>query len=175
MLKKILGAVGVIVALFLVYVAFQPADYVISREIKINAPAEKIFPFLNSSKLAEKWGPWSEVDPEAKMVYSGPDEGVGAQTSWDSGKQLGTGSATIAESVINQKVGIKLEYVKPMNMSQYAEYIITPSDAGSVVTWKVQGKNTFMGRVMCVFVNMDKMVGGMFEKGLSNLKNLVEK
>lgn len=173
--KKIFGGLVAVIALFLAYVAFQPADYTIAREIKINASAEKIFPFLNSSKLAEKWGPWSEIDPEAKMVFSGPEEGVGAQTSWDTGKQLGTGSATIAESVLNQKVGIKLEYTKPMNMTQYAEYLITPADTGSIVTWKVQGKNSFVGRIMCVFVNMDKMVGGMFEKGLSNLKNLVEK
>ena len=43
------------------------------------------------------------------------------------------------------------------------------------MTWRVQGKNTFMERFMCIFVNMDKMVGGMFEKGLLNLKTLVEK
>lgn len=175
MIKKIgLGLVAVI-AVFLGYVAIQPGEYTVSREITINAPVEKIFPYLNNQKLAEKWGPWLEVDPNAKMNYSGPDEGVGARTNWDSSGQLGTGSATIVESVPNQRVGIKLEYTKPMNMTQDSVYLVTSSGTQSVVTWKVQGQNGFMGRVMCVFMNMDKMVGGMFEKGLSNLKTLVEK
>lgn len=175
MIKKIGLAVAAIVAVFLGYVATRPSDYVISREIAIDAPAQRIFPYLNNSKLAEQWGPWTEVDPEAKMTYSGPDSGVGSRASWDGGKQLGTGSATIVESVPDRRVGIRLEYVKPMNMTQDAEYSIRPEGAQSVVTWKVQGRNNFVGRLMCVFMDMDKMVGGMFEKGLQNLKSLVEK
>jgi uncharacterized protein YndB with AHSA1/START domain len=176
MLKKIGLGVLAVVVLFLGYVAAQPADYTVSREITINAPAEKIFPYLNSSKLADQWGPWKEVDPQAQMVFSGPDEGVGAKTSWDSSGQLGTGSATIVNAVPNQRVDIKLEYSKPMSMTQDSVYSIKPAEGGQhVVAWTVQGKNSFMGRVMCVFMDMDKMVGGMFEKGLSNLKNQVEK
>src|SRR5262249_6437308 len=104
----------------------------------------------------------------------GPDEGVGSATSWDSSGQLGTGSATIVESVPNQKVGIRLEYTKPMNMVQDSEYLVKTDGQASVVTWKVTGKNNFVGRLMCAFMDMDKMVGGMFELGLSNLKKLVE-
>lgn len=175
MLIKIgLGVAAALVA-FLIFVALQSPDYIISREVIINAPAERIFPFLNNSKLAERWGPWLEVDPQAKMSYSGPDEGVGSRASWEGGKKLGTGSATIVESVPNQKVSIRLEYVKPMLMTQDSEYLITPVGEQSVVTWRVQGKNNFMGRLMCIFVNMDTIVGGMFEKGLANLKALVEK
>jgi hypothetical protein len=108
------------------------------------------------------------------MVYSGPDSGVGSKASWDGGKQLGTGSATIVESVPNQRVGIKLEYVKPMSMSQDSLYLVESSGNQAKVTWRVTGKNSFMGRLMCTFMDMDKVVGGMFEKGLSNLKRLVE-
>lgn len=175
MLKRILLSAGGLIALFLIYVGLQSPHYVISREIKINAPAEKVFPLLNNSKLAEKWGPWLEVDPNAKMAYSGPEEGVGSKASWDSSGQLGTGSATITESVPNKLVGIKLEYSKPMVMHQYSEYIVQANGNETTVTWKVNGENNFLGRLMCTFMNMDKMVGGMFEKGLSNLKNLVEK
>lgn len=140
----------------------------------VRAPAEKIFPFLNNQKLAEKWGPWSEVDPKAHMTYSGPGEGVGAITSWESEGQLGHGSATITESVPNQSVRIQLAYTKPMTMNQLSDYILEPAGEETKVTWRVEGQNNFIGRVMCLFFNMDKQVGGMFEKGLSNLKTLVE-
>jgi hypothetical protein len=174
MIKKVGLIVLAIIVLFLGYVAVQSPDYVISREIAINAPADKIFPYLNNSKLAESWGPWLEVDPESKMTYSGPDAGVGSRASWTGGKQLGTGSATIVESVPNERVGIKIEYTEPMQMTQDSLYLIKAEGNQSVVSWTVRGKNTFMGRLMCMFVNMDKMVGGMFEKGLSKLKSIVE-
>lgn len=175
MIRKILLGLGVVILLVLGYAALQPAEYVVTRSITVQAPAEKIFPFLNNQKLAEKWGPWLDVDPQAKMSYSGPDEGVGAKASWDSTGQLGTGSATIAEVVANQKVRILLEYTKPMSMQQVSDYLLEAKDGGTLVTWRVEGRNTFPGRVMCLFMNMDKMVGGMFEKGLSQLKNMVEK
>src|SRR4051794_25752286 len=106
MVLKIGLVVLALVGGFLAFIATRPSDYMISREIAINAPAEKIFPYLNSQVLAEKWGPWNEVDPQAKMVLSGPEAGVGAKASWDSSGHLGTGSATIVESVPNQRVGI---------------------------------------------------------------------
>lgn len=174
MLKKIGIAIVALIVIVLGLAALQPSDYKISRETTIDAPVQKVFPYLNSSQLGDKWGPWKEVDPKAQMVFSGPIEGVGAKTSWDSQGQLGTGSATIVESVPNQRVGIKLEYTKPMNMTQDAVYLARSEGNKTVVTWQVTGKNTFPGRVMCLFMNMDKMVGGMFEKGLSNLKTLVE-
>ena len=76
-MKKKIGLVLLaIIVIILGYVAIQPPDYVISRETTINATAEKIFPYLNSTKLGESWGPWLEIDPDAKMTYSGPESGV---------------------------------------------------------------------------------------------------
>ncbi len=175
MAKKIVLGVLLVLGLFLGYVALQPADYTISRETVINAPVEKVFPYLNNAKLGAQWGPWMEIDPAAKMTVSGPESGVGSRTDWTEGKQLGTGSATIVESIANQRVVIQLEYVKPMTMQQTSYYLISPQGNQTSVTWKVTGRNSFPGRIICTFMNMDKRVGGMFEKGLSNLKNLVEK
>ncbi len=70
---------------------------------------------------------------------------------------------------------MKLEYTKPMSMNQTSDYLISEKEGMSQVTWRVEGKNTYFGRIMCLFFNMDKMVGGMFEKGLSNLKNFSRK
>jgi hypothetical protein len=174
MIKYIGVGLLIFLAAFLTFIALKSPDYSISREIRINAPAEQIFPYLNSAKRAAEWGPWMEADPDAKMSYSGPDEGVGSKASWEGGKQLGTGSATITESVPFSKVVTHLEYLEPMNMVQDSEYLIESAVNQSIVTWKVRGQNNFMGRLMCVFMDMDKVVGAMFEKGLANLKKLVE-
>ena len=59
-------------------------------------------------------------------------------------------------------------------MTQHSDYLLKPNGNQTTVTWRVTGKNNFVSRLMCSFVDVDKMVGGMFEKGLSNLKRLVE-
>lgn len=175
MLKKIAFIILAIIALILIYAGVRSPKYSVQRQITINAPAERIFPLMNNSKLAAEWGPWVSLDPQSTFTYSGPDEGVGSRSDWTGGKQMGTGSATIVESTPPQKIGIRIEYIEPMAMVQDSTYLLEPSGAGTLVTWKVEGDNSFMGRLMCIFVDMDKMVGGMFETGLGNLKALVEK
>lgn len=173
-IKKILLGLVAVLAAIVAYAAFQPADYTFSREIVINAPAEKIFPYLNSSRLAMQWGPWADADPQAKMEIQGPESGVGSKTSWTGGKQLGTGSATIVESIPNQLVGIALDYVEPMAMTQRSDYLLKSDGQQTTMTWRVQGKNSLPGRIMCLFVSMDKMMGQFFEQGLAKLKGIVE-
>lgn len=174
MLKKIgLGLLGLIVVI-LVAAAFQPSDYVISRQVTINAPTEKVFPYLSNQKLAEKWAPWFGMDPNLKMVYTGPDDAPGGKASWDTQGQLGTGSATISAVEPLKRVGIELEYTKPMEMRQHSDYLVEPQGNQTLVTWRVTGNNTFPGRVACLFMNIDKHVGGLFEQGLTKLKTIVE-
>ncbi len=175
MLKIILLASVVIIAGFLVTIALQSPEMFISRELLIRASPEVLFPYINNSKKTNEWMPWSESDPQAKMIYSGPDEGLGSISNWDSTGKMGTGRAEVVASEPNRSVQTQLTYTKPMEMSQLAEVSLTPAEQGTLVRWSVSGKNTFMGRLFCVFVNMDKMVGAEFEKGLKNLKTLAEK
>lgn len=173
MLKKILLGLVLVMLLFAAFVVTRPGHYHMVRELKMNAPADKIFPYLNSSKLMDSWGPWREVDPSMQMTLSGPAEGVGAVSSWNSKGQMGTGKATIVESVPNDHVTTKIEYTQPA-MTQMSTMSIRSEGEGSIVSWSVDGEKNFIFKAMCVFRSMDKMVGPMFEKGLSNLKAKVE-
>ena len=174
MMKKIFLVLAVLVLGICIYAALQPAEFVIAREISIKATPEAIFPHINNSKKMNDWMPWKDSDPTAQMEPFGPEEGVGSGSKWDSPGQMGTGQAVVIESVANQVVKTQLTYTKPMEMSQLAEVLLTPNGEMTTVRWSVTGKNSFMGRLMCVFMNMDKMVGKEFEKGLSNLKRIVE-
>jgi hypothetical protein len=174
MFKRLAMAAAALAAAAVVYAAIKPAEYTIYRETAVQAPASKIFPLINNARAAERWMPWSEIDPAVQMTYSGPEEGVGSKASWNSAGKMGVGSSTISESVPGQLVRFDLEYVKPFAMTQKAEITIRPDGAANVVRWSVSGKNAFIGRLMSLFMNMDKMVGGSFEKGLSKLKGLAE-
>ena len=43
-----------------------------------------------------------------------------------------------------------------------------------MVTWSMEGKNNFLSKAFCLFVNMDKMVGADFDKGLADMKEIAE-
>lgn len=173
MIGKAFLLLGLGVGAFLIYVALQPSEFVVARELVIKAPPEVIFPYINNSKKSMEWMPWKDSDPGAQMVYSGPEEGVGATTTWDSPGKMGTGQALVTESIPNQSVKTQLTYTKPMTMSQLAEVSLTPTGDGTLVKWSVTGNNSFVGRIFCVFLNMDKMVGSEFEKGLAALSRKV--
>ncbi len=174
MFKRIILFAVAILAIFSVYVALQPSEMMVSRQIVIAAPAEVIFPYINNSKKANEWMPWKDSDPEVRMTYSGPEEGVGSRSSWDSKGQMGTGEALVVQSVTNQVVKTQLSYTKPFQMSQLAEISLSPVDIGTIVSWSVSGHKGYFFRLIGVFVNCDEMIGGEFEKGLSKLKGLVE-
>lgn len=163
-----------VVAIFLIYVALQPSDFKVSRELLINSPAAQIFPHINNSKKANDWMPWTESDPTTQMAFSGPDEGLGSKSSWTAKGDMGEGSAEVIQSIPNQSVTTKLVYTKPMQMEQMALVELIPTGNGTTVRWSVSGKNSFVGRIFCTFMNMDKMVGDMFMKGLTKLKSKVE-
>ena len=152
----------------------KKSDYTIERKLLINVATDKIFPYINNSKLANEWMPWAEMDSAMIMSYEGPQAGVGSISSWHSTGKMGVGSAQVIESVENKFVKTKLVYEKPMQMVQIATISLLPQENATLVQWQVSGKNTFMGRLFCLFINMDKMVGGEFEKGLHNLKKKVE-
>ena len=160
---------------FLAYVAVQPTEMLITRELFIKANPEILFPWINNSKRSNEWMPWKIIDPVLEMNYAGPDEGVGSISKWDSNGQMGTGEAIIVESIPNKLVKTQLTYTKPMQMSQIAEVSLNPPKGGTIIRWSVTGKNKYIGKLFGVLMNMDKIVGGQFETGLSKLKSLVEK
>ncbi len=176
MIKKILAGLGFILAIFVIVAALRPEDYLIKRDISISANPEIIFPFLVNAKSADSWMPWKEHDPQVKNTYSGPEEGVGSTSHWESPGQMGTGKAEVVEAILNKSVKTKITYTKPMVMNQDSEFILNPEGDSTKMTWTVTGKQPFFARLMCtlMFMNMDKYVGGMFEQGLAKLKAIVE-
>ena len=174
MLVKVFLGIGVAVGLFLIYVAIQPSHFEVSREVTINASAEKIFPFVNTRTVANSWNPFITKTKDLKLITEGPEVGVGSKTSWVDNKEMGTGTATVVESVPNERVTVKLEYTKPMTMSQTAAFLLKPAGAQTTVVWRVEGEKQFVNKLFCVFMNMDKMVGDVFAEGLGQLKTMVE-
>lgn len=176
MLKRVGLAIVVLLAALFLYAANQPAEMRITRSVVINnVSPEAVFPYINNSESANSWMPWKDADPEVKMSYSGPAEGVGSKSSWNSSGQMGTGEALVVESILNQRVKTQLNYTKPFEMKQLAEMEVAAVDGGTRVSWSVSGHKNFLFRLMGVFFDCDSMIGGEFDKGLTKLKGMLEK
>ena len=178
MRKKLLIAstvlVGVLV-IFLILVALQPDDYRVSRTATMAAPPATVFPHVNDLQKWQAWSPWAKLDPNATNTFKGPPAGQGAVFHWSGNSEVGEGQMTITESRPNDLVRFRLEFFKPMAGVADSEFTFVPQGTNTAVTWTMTGKNNFIGKAFCLFMNMDKMIGESFEQGLSSIRGLVEK
>lgn len=174
MFKKILVVLLIAIVVFLCVVALLPADYRITRAATISAPSAAVFEQVNDFHKWNGWSPWAKLDPAAKNTFDGAASGVGAIFSWAGNDKVGEGKMTLTESHPDELIRIKLDFVKPFENSANTEFTFKPVGDQILVTWSMAGKNNFVGRAVCVFVNMDKMLGADFEKGLAQLKTVAE-
>lgn len=158
----------------LVLIAKQPDDFCITRSIKIATPASNIFPYINDLKRFNQWSPWAKMDPNSTLTFEGADQGEGAKMSWKGNKAVGQGSMTNIETRANELVRFKMDFLKPMKATNFAEFSFKTEGDLTVVSWSMQGKNNFISKLFHLLVNCDKMIGAQFEKGLSDLKSLAE-
>jgi len=138
------------------------------------AAPSTVFDQVNDLHKWEAWSPWAKMDPNAKSSYEGPAAGMGAKMSWDGNMKVGAGNMTIIESRPNQWIRFQLVFLKPLAATNLAEFTFQPQGDQTLVSWTMSGKNNFMSKVMSLFMNCDKMVGGQFEQGLAQLKAIVE-
>lgn len=174
-MKKFAIAVAVLVAGVLVYAAFQPNTFLISRSVSINAAPEKIYPYMNDFHKGDLWSPYEKKDPTMKRTFSGPASGKGAVYEFDGNKEVGKGRLEIIEAVPPTKIVLTLDMIEPMKGRNIVEYTLEPQGSSTKVTWSMRGRNNYLSKLICTFINVDKMVGGDFETGLANLKALMEK
>jgi len=174
MLKKILLALVAIVVVFVGVVAMQPADYRVTRTTVLAAAPSDVFPHVNDFHRWEAWSPWAKLDPGMKVTYDGPPAGPGAVYTWTGNKDVDEGRMTLTDSRPGELVKIKLAFIKPFASMSAVDVALEPQGPATKVTWTMSGQNGFVEKAFCLFVSMDKMIGGDFEKGLAQLKAVVE-
>jgi uncharacterized protein YndB with AHSA1/START domain len=155
------------------FIALQPSDFAIERSATIQAPPSLIYAHIQSPRAMNEWSPFAQGDPQMKIAYAGPEGGVGASSSWDSAK-LGKGRMTVSDVKPDQEVEMKLEFMAPMEATNRARFSLVPEGEVTRVTWRMEGHNGFVAKAFTLVMNMDKMVGGEFEKGLASMKTLAE-
>ncbi len=175
MVKKIAIAAVILIAAFLAYAATKPDTFRVERSESIKAPPEKIFALINDLHSWVFWSPWEKIDPNMTRTYSGAANGKGAVYEWDGNNQVGKGRMEIIESSRPSAITIKLDFIKPFEGHNIAEFTLSPKVDATNVTWSMHGPSPYFAKVMRTIFNMDKMIGNNFEDGLSHLRDIAEK
>jgi hypothetical protein len=175
----IAAAIVLAVAIVLILAVRKPDTFRVQRVATIKAPADGIFSLINDFHRWKSWSPWENRDPALKRSFSGADSGKGAVYAWDGNKNVGSGRMEILDTSVPSKIVIKLDFFKPFEGHNTAEFTMLPqgdaTNTGTTVTWAMYGPAPFMSKLMQVFMNIDTMIGKDFETGLANLRKLTEK
>ncbi|HUL08272.1 MAG TPA: SRPBCC family protein [Candidatus Acidoferrum sp.] len=177
MLKIVAIVAVIIVALvagLLAYAATKPGSLRVQRTASIKAAPEKIFTLINDFRSWGIWSPYEKKDPAMQRTLSGAASGQGAIYAWSGNGNVGQGRMEILESSPPSRIAIKLDFIKPFEGHNLAEFTFEPDGKVTRVTWAMTGPTPFIGKVMSVFLDMDAMIGRDFEAGLANLKAATE-
>ena len=175
MLNIIAVVIVVLIAVVLGLAAMKPDTFSVRRATPIKAPPDKVFALINDFRQWGQWSPWEKLDPDLKRTFSGAPSGKGAVYEWTGNKKVGAGRMEITEPTPPNKLVIKLDFIRPFEGHNIAEFTLEPQGDATQLSWVMHGPTPFVSKVMQVFVSMDALIGKDFEAGLANLKAIAER
>jgi len=158
MLKKLYYAVITIVTLILTIAAVQSNEFSVTRHVDITQPVSQVFPIVNDFNRWKEWSPWAQIDPNMELKISEPSSGQGATYFWKGNSEVGEGKMTILKSNEGQNIDIRLEFMRPMEATNLTVFNFVRADAGTRVEWTMSGQQSYIQKIFCLFVDMEKMV-----------------
>jgi hypothetical protein len=170
-----LAIIAIIILAILVIAALRPNGFSLQRSAEFRASPDKIFAELNDFKNWTHWSPWEGMDPNLQRSYSGAASGRGAKYAWVGNKKVGEGNMEITKSVPSSSLVLDLNFLKPFKASNVTEFTLVPKGDITTLTWEMRGPTPFVMKIMHIFMDFDKIVGKDFERGLANLRPVVEK
>ena len=173
LIKWLLVIVVGVVVIFLAGAYVLPRSVTVERTIVVAATPDQVFPYVNSLQRTEEWSPWLALDPDTKLAYSGPEEGVGNRLEWSSDHEsVGSGSQEITASIPDKRVETALDF-GPMGTAN-AYFNLEGKGDGTEITWGLVSNlgNNPIARWMGLM--LDRWVGADYEKGLANLAAVAE-
>lgn len=154
--------------------ATKPGTFRVERAQKIQAPPEKIFPLIDDFHNWAAWSPYEKLDANLKKAYSGAPNGKGAVYNWTGNRKAGEGRMEIVDAEKSSRVVIKLDFLKPFEGHNTAEFTLERNGESTSVKWTVHGPQPYGLKVMTTFFSMDRLMGKEFETGLASMKAVAE-
>jgi len=170
----LLAIIVVAVVGVLAIAAMQPDRFRVARSLAITAPPERIYPLIADFHRWPDWSPYETLDPDMQRTIGGAASGVGATYAWAGDGNAGAGRMEIVAAQPPDRIDIALDFSAPMEAHNTATFALVPAGDDTLVTWAMEGDSPLLFKVMCLFFDVDQMIGKDFETGLVNLKREAE-
>lgn len=145
-------------------------DIHVERTKSIDASVETIQPLITDFKKFETWSPWADIDPNATAEFKGTQGEVGAEFHWSGNDEIGTGYQKVT-SITPERIDLDLVFTSPWESESKVYYTFASEGGSTDVTWAYDGEMPMMASL---FVDMEEVLGGQYEKGLNSLKEKLE-
>jgi effector-binding domain-containing protein len=158
-----------LLALFLILGIVSPKKTHVERTTTIQAPVQTVQDIVSKFSTQKDWNPWQEYDPNMETTTEGIDGAVGSKYSWSGNKDVGKGYQTVTR-IEPGYVETELVFTEPWEAKAVTGMKLSPADGGTQAIWSFDSESPFPWNALNLFMNMDKMLGPDFEKGLAKLK-----
>jgi uncharacterized protein YndB with AHSA1/START domain len=175
-IKKIIFGLLVIIAILLIAALFVKKDYAVEREITINKPIDSVFNYVKLMKNQDNFSVWNKKDPNSIRTFKNTDGEVGFIYSWDSkNDEVGAGEQEILKITPNKRIDFELRFKRPFEATDQAYLITEPANNGATkVKWGFNGSMKYPMNLMLPIMDMENMLGNDLQKGLDDLKVILE-
>lgn len=166
-----------ILVLLLIIGMFVKKEYTVSSEVIVNKSKPFVFDYIRLLKNQNEYSVWATMDPDMKKEFRGTDGTKGFISAWDSeNKNVGKGEQEILKIADGERVDYEIRFIKPFKSTSLASMsTVSVTENQTKVKWEFSGKMKYPMNLMLLFMNMEKMVGNDLDKGLQNLKTILEK
>ena len=170
----VVSVLGVVMAGLLIAAFMKPNQFRIARTVDVTAAPQVVFDLINDLHNWSRWHPQRLEGSGVAQSFSGAQAGVGACSEWKGSGDIGQGRMCIAQSTAPARIMIEADWEKPFVTRNINEFVLSADGAQTAVTWSMSGPNLFIMKAMSTFVDMDRMMGQHFERGLAALKSVAE-
>ncbi|NJB83930.1 SRPBCC family protein [Wenyingzhuangia aestuarii] len=168
------GSVVIIVAIIIVGI-MAPKETTVQRSVVIEKPVDVVFDYFLSLQNMEEYSPWQARDPKTVHEYRGAGNTVGSVHRWVSThKEVGTGEQEITDIKQNKEIISELRFEEPFESTSQGFLKFKSVPNGTEVIWGYNGNLGFLESIFMMFVDMDKILGDDFTKGLTTAKSNLE-
>ena len=147
----------------------------IEKSTRIARPLTEVFSYLKQTKNQDNFSVWNMTDPSMNKEYRGKDGTVGFIYSWDStNKNVGAGEQETTVIEEGKRIGYEVRFFRPMKNVGKVSFMFSGQENGeTVVTWIFDSPSKFPFSLLSPIFK--RMLGKDLEKGLVNLKSILEK
>lgn len=173
-MKTILKIIGVLILLVVLYSIFAmltfSSDYHYEKSVVINAPKEKVWSHISSTRAFNVWNPFAKADKNIVITYEGKEGKIGDGYYWKGNSEVGEGEQEIVAVIPYEKVTSRLHFIKPWEGKATSNLMIFPEGNKTKITWAMTNELTSLMKPMKPF--MDMQMGKMFDQGFEDLKKI---